>query len=475
MKTKQLLLKNTKKIHFIGIGGTGMGSIATILAEKKYKISGSDIKQSKITRYLKKLGVKIYNIHSKLNINNPDIVVFSSAIKKNNIELITAKKYGIKILHRSEILSEIIKMVNNSIAITGTHGKTTTTSMIFSIYYEGGFRPNLVNGGLVKLIGKYSTIGKDSNIIVEADESDASLLNLKPKNIVITNIDTDHLHEYKGNFNKLQETFIQFANNIPKDGYVIICLDNKIIQNKIKKIKSKIITYGFNKNADLRIISYKQKQQIGFFKLLIKNDKTMNVSVNLPGKHNALNATAAIAISKQEKIKDKYILKALKNYKGTKRRFEIIGKFILQNINKKFFNVIIIDDYGHHPTAIRENIITIKEGWPNRKIIMIFQPHRYTRTKNLFNQFVKELLKADKILILNIFSSGEKKINKINNKILSKAINKKNINKSIAINNNNEIIIYLKKILCNNSVIITQGAGDLNKILKLFYQYKSKS
>ncbi|ALD15175.1 UDP-N-acetylmuramate--alanine ligase [Buchnera aphidicola (Aphis glycines)] len=458
-------LKNKKfnKIHFIGIGGSGMNGIALILLQLGYKISGSDLVKNEITEKLKKLGAIIYFHHAKKHIKNIDLIVISSAIPLTNPEIIEAKKKKIPILLRAEML-KMLMQDKFGIAISGTHGKTTTTSMIFDIFNENKLDPTVINGGLIRSINSYSKLGNSDYLIVEADESDSSFLYLTPKIIIVTNIEPEHMNYYNNDFNLLKKSFLKFISTIPLDSTVILCIDNTAIQEIIPKIKCKIITYGFNKNSEFCISCYKQTNFISYFTLVRKKQFNLSVTLKIPGKHNALNATAAIAIATYKQISDQKILKSLKNFQGTYRRFEYLGKISIKKSNVFKKNIMLIDDYGHHPTEISQNIKTIRTSWPKKNLIMIFQPHRYTRTYNLYDDFVNVLSQVDILFMLDVYSANENIISGADSKTLLKDIKKiKNMN-VILIKNHKIILNLIAPYLNGNDIILIQGAGDIEKV-----------
>ncbi|PPI88013.1 UDP-N-acetylmuramate--L-alanine ligase [Candidatus Pantoea edessiphila] len=451
-------------IHLVGIGGCGMGGIAKILISEGYYISGSDIEPNAITKYLSQLGAKIYFNHYAGNINcTTDVVVFSSAISRNNPELIYAKKKNIPIISRAEMLAELMRF-SYGIAISGTHGKTTTTAMLSSIYIEGGLDPTFINGGILKIEDTQAHLGDNNYFIAEADESDASFLHLKPIVAIVTNIESDHMDTYQGNFENLKQTFINFLHKLPFYGYIVMCIDDMVIHDLIPRIDRKIITYGFSKKADFRIENYVQHGTKSYFRLVIKNQSCLKIILNAPGKHNALNATAAIAVSYKEGIDEKSIINALQYFKGIKRRFDFLGKFSTQLINGKIGDIVLIDDYGHHPTEISVTIKSVRSGWPKRKLIMIFQPHRYTRTRDMIYSFADVLSKVDELILLNVYSAGEKIIPDADSNSLCKAIrNLKKID-PVLITENNIIPDILSSMISGYDVILTQGAGNVGKI-----------
>ncbi|QJC28104.1 UDP-N-acetylmuramate--L-alanine ligase [Enterobacteriaceae endosymbiont of Plateumaris braccata] len=470
-------MDNIHNIHFIGIGGFGMGGIAYILVKQGYKISGSDIISNEITNSLISLGVKIYFQHNAKNINNTNVVVVSSAIKDNNPEIIAAKKNNIIIISRAKMLSEIMRFYY-SITITGSHGKTTTTAMIYYIYSLLGFDPTFINGGILKKSSLYAHLGKSKYFIAEADESDASFLNLRPIINVITNIEDEHLEYYQYNIEILKKNFLNYLKNIPFYGCIIICIDNLAIRDLLKNnlIHNNIITYGFSKDADIKIYNYQQCNLKSKFNLLkVKENISLEVSLNLPGKHNVLNATAAFAVSSYTGMNYKNILKALENFSGIKRRFDILGTFEYKK-NNLINNITLIEDYGHHPTEINVTINTVREIWPQKKIIMIFQPHRYSRTANLLNKFIKTLSTVDVLFILNVYSAGEDYISGGDSISLYKGIkNYGKINPIFGLGKNyHEIIINLYSKFTKNDILLIQGAGDINKISSLLVKKKFK-
>lgn len=470
-------INKTKYIHFIGIGGIGMSGIAKILLFQGYRITGSDVLNNKIVKNLIKLGIKIFFNHKKENIKNSSIVIYSSAIDKNNPEIIAAKKNKIPIFKRAQILFELMRF-SHSIAVSGTHGKTTTTAMIIDIYKNSGLDPTFINGGLIKPQNINAYLGKSKYFITEADESDQSFLYLKPSIIIVTNIERDHMDFYKGNFEKIKESFIKFLNNLPCYGLAILCIDDPVIRLVISKIKCSFITYGFSYDADVRIINYKQIKKKSVFIISRKKKIDLKFTLNLPGYHNVLNAAAAIAVSTEEKIKDCFILNSLKNFQGVYRRFDLLGNFFMFNINYEKISITLIDDYGHHPTELKMVIRTIKKGWPKRRIIMIFQPHKYTRTRDFYNSFIKILEEVNILLILNIYPAGENPIKGIHSKLLCRDIKERGKVNPIFIKKRKNIMDVLVKIAKNNDLILTQGAGDvgelLHNLIKLNYFFIDK-
>lgn len=448
-----------------------MGGIALVLLQLGYKITGSDLLQNQMTQRLIKAGAEICFQHSEKNIKNTDFIIISSAISLKNKEIIAANKKNIPVLLRAEML-QILMQFKFGIAISGTHGKTTTTAMIVETYITSGRDPTFINGGLIKSLNTFSKLGSSPYFIVEADESDSSFLCLKPKIAIVTNIESDHIDHYNGSFNRLKNGFLNFINQIPLYGIVIVCIDNSAISSILHKIKCKIITYGFRKNADICISCYRQSSFTGFFKLTLKDRSDVNITLNIPGKHNALNAAAAVALAIQQGIKSNDIITALKNFQGTVRRFEFIGDFIIKNSIINQNSTMIIDDYGHHPTELYETIKTIRVSWPNKKLIMIFQPHRYTRTHNLYYDFIRVLSNVDALLILNVYSSNEPFIQGADSQSLYKDIKKITKIDATFISDHKFILSAIIPKLNGDDIILIQGAGNIERIVHNIFNKK---
>ncbi len=445
-----------RKIHMIGVGGSGMIGVATILQKLGFKVTGSDLATTDELKALKKLGAKVQVGHEPKYIKNADLVVASSAISKNNPELMYARKSHLTIIPRAEMLGTLMKPYR-SIAVAGSHGKTSTTSIIASIFNAAGLSPTYVIGGQVLSVGRSSNLGDGNYIIVEADESDGSFLHLQPDVAVITNVDNDHLSFYESSQEKLNQSFINFAENLPFYGHIFLNFDDLNIRKIAKDIHRKQITFGFTSKNRFQILDVKLIDGNQKFKLkdhLLK--KHYKFSTNLSGKHNLYNVVAAICVALEENISIKYISKGLSNFQGVGRRFEIFS------IKLKSHSVALIDDYGHHPAEILATILAAREKFPRKKICMVFEPHRYTRTKELFDDFVKVLSKVDALLLLDIYPASEKPIRGISSKKLISEINKNHNNaKYIA---NEKVMSWLDVNHKNFEVLITQGAGTISKL-----------
>ncbi|AMA65103.1 UDP-N-acetylmuramate--L-alanine ligase [Candidatus Arsenophonus lipoptenae] len=457
-------MRRVKHIHFVGIGGAGMGGIAEVLANEGYEISGSDLLPNIITDQLTQLGVKIFFNHKPENISNACVVVISTAISSDNPEIIAARKARIPIIKRAKMLAELMRF-RHGIAIAGTHGKTTTTAIIASIYAQAGLDPTFINGGLIKSAGVHARLGTSRYLIVEADESDLSFLHLQPLIAVITNIEADHMDTYDGDFEKLKQTFIRFLHNLPFYGRVILCIDDPVVRSILPSINRYITTYGFSVDADFRLLSYEQQGNQCFF--TIRRDKiNSHFILNAPGRHNALNATAALAVAMEEGINNNDILTALRTFQGTRRRFDVLGNFPLLNINGKNGSVMLVDDYGHHPTEVNATIEAAKDGWPDKRIIMVFQPHRYTRTRDLYHDFVNILEQVDILLMLNVYSAGEEPILGADSRSLCRTISNRGKLDPIFIADHESISYVLAQIIEDNDLIFMQGAGNIGKIAR---------
>ena len=450
-------LKKIKHIHFVGIGGSGMIGIAYLLLRKGYKVSGSDINKSKPLSDLRKIGAKVSYTHNEKNLGKADLVVMSSAIKTSNPEYRSAKRKGITIIPRAQMLGSLMRGYE-SIAIAGSHGKTTTTSMIANIFSEALLSPTYIVGGKVLGIGKNSELGSGNYLIAEADESDGSFLHLQPDVGVFTNIDNDHLSYYDNDMDKLLNSFQMFAENIPFYGALILNGDDKNVRKVAKRISRRQISFGFFAASDYQISNATYKNNYQSFNLADHIEKKNYLfSLPMPGKHNLYNAAAAIAASIEEGIPIKSIQQGLKNFKGVSRRFE------KHEIKIKKKKIILIDDYGHHPEEIRSTINAIQQAFPKKKICMIFQPHRYTRTAQLYNDFIDVLSMPDSLLLFNIYPASEVPIKGISSKTLLESIKQKGkLNASLT--SDKSILNDIKNSSADFDILVTQGAGSISSI-----------
>lgn len=452
-------MSSIKSIHLIGIGGAGMSGIAEILHNQNYSVSGSDLEDTNVTKRLKNLGVKIFKGHKENNVLKKDLVVISSAISKKNVELKKAISMGIPVIPRAEMLANLM-MLKNSIAVAGSHGKTTVTCIMAHIFTEAGLDPTYIIGGKVKSFESNAKLGLGEHIIAEADESDGSFLNLRPLKALVTNIDNDHLGTYGNDFNNLKKSFKKFCLSLPFQGYLIANGDDPSIKNIIKNIPRNSFSFGKDKSNDYQIKDIKQNIRGTSFKLkdnFVKKDYSFSMSMH--GEHNVMNATSAIIAAIQENIDLSIIKKSLKTCSSIERRFEIISHDIF---SKK---ITLVDDYGHHPKEIKYSHDTASEIWKNKKKIVVFQPHRYTRTKDLFDEFIKTLLNIENLLLLDIYPASEKIIKGYEGKDLFQAL-KKNGSNVVFCQNHTEVIEKLENMTTGNEVIITQGAGTTSDLAR---------
>ena len=452
-------MSSIKNIHLIGIGGAGMSGIAEILHNQNYSVSGSDLEDTNVTKRLKNLGVKIFKGHKENNVLKKDLVVISSAISKTNIELKKAISMGIPVIPRAEMLANLM-MLKNSIAVAGSHGKTTVTCIMAHIFTEAGLDPTYIIGGKVKSFESNAKLGLGEHIIAEADESDGSFLNLRPLKALVTNIDNDHLGTYGNDFNNLKKSFKKFCLSLPFQGYLIANGDDPSIKNIIKNIPRNSFSFGKDKSNDYQIKDIKQNIRGTSFKLkdnFVKKDYSFSMSMH--GEHNVMNATSAIIAAIQENIDLSIIKKSLKTCSSIERRFEIVSHDIF---SKK---ITLVDDYGHHPKEIKYSYDTASEIWKNKKKIVVFQPHRYTRTKDLFDEFIKTLLNIENLLLLDIYPASEKIIKGYEGKDLFQAL-KKNGSNVVFCQNHTEVIEKLENMTTGNEVIITQGAGTTSDLAR---------
>ncbi|WP_283596991.1 UDP-N-acetylmuramate--L-alanine ligase [Photobacterium phosphoreum] len=453
-------MRRVERIHFVGIGGAGMSGIAEVLVNEGYRISGSDIAPNAVTDRLTEKGAEIFFGHAAENVNGASVVVASTAINKQNPELLAATELRIPVVRRAEMLAELMRY-RHGIAIAGTHGKTTTTALATQIYSEAGLDPTFVNGGLVKSAGTNARLGCSRYLIAEADESDASFLHLQPMVCVVTNIEADHMDTYGGDFEVLKQTFIDFIHNLPFYGLAVMCIDDPVVRELLPRVGRPMLTYGFAEDADVRLVNYTQTGQQGHFTVLRNDKPALHITLNIPGKHNALNATAAIAVATEEGVSDDAIMRALVEFEGTGRRFDHLGEFATGN-----GNVMLVDDYGHHPSEVDVTIQAARAGWPDKRLVMIFQPHRYSRTRDLYDDFANVLEQVDVLVMLDVYSAGETPIAGADSRSLCRTIRSRAKIDPIFVPQAENLPAILANIIKNDDLVLTQGAGDVGKIAR---------
>lgn len=448
-------MRRIKRIHFVGIGGTGMCGIAEILYNQGYLVSGSDIAETPVTTRLSQLGLQITIDHKEENVKGVDVVVVSSAIDSENPELKAATELRIPIVRRAEMLAELMRY-RHGIAVAGTHGKTTTTSLIASVLGEAGFDPTFIIGGLLNKTKSNAQLGASRYLVAEADESDASFLHLQPMVVVLTNIDADHLVAYENDFEKLKLGFVNFIHNLPFYGLLIACVDDPGVREILPLIHRSVITYGLEHEADFQAINVKQKSGTVNFEVKRPNNiRNLQVKLEMPGKHNVLNSLATIALASEEGVKDQAIVNGLANFSGVGRRFEIHGRF-----KARCGSFLLVDDYGHHPSEVHATVEAVRSGWKDHRLVMVYQPHRYTRTRELFDDFVKVLSEVDYLILLDVYAAGEDKIEGATGEDLFKAIDRQSKVKCVFVNSVRDVPDTLQPILQNRDIILTQGAGE---------------
>ena len=452
--------RKIKHIHFVGIGGIGMSGIAELLLNLGFDISGSDISNNENVERLKILGAIIFHGHNPENIKGCDVLVYSSAVSLNNSEIIRAKQMGLPVIKRAEMLGELINLKETSIAISGTHGKTTTSSMIGSMLTYAGKEPTLVVGGLVQNLNSNSKLGEGQIIVVEADEFDRSFLSLKPTIAIVNNIELEHTDCYK-DLNDLENSFLQFCQSVPFYGSVLLNIDSFSIKNILHKIERPVTTYGMSRDAAFRAKELEFKENKSTYSLFRAEENLGKIHLNVPGEHNIMNSLGAVALGFELGLSFNSIKNGLLDYKGVRRRFDIKGSHN---------DVMVVDDYAHHPTEVFTTIEAAKKGW-DRKLIVVFQPHLFTRTKEFYKEFAKSLEKADFIIITSIYPSREKPIPGITSKLISDYIDKTKKDVLFNVNDVDQAITILNEIAKPGSMILTLGAGDIwrfsDKYLKI--------
>lgn len=453
------VMRRISHIHFVGIGGSGMCGIAEVLLTQGYQVSGSDLNAGAAVQRLEALGARICIGHTAANIEGTDVVVVSTAINQKNPEVEAALAARIPVVRRAEMLAELMRF-RHGIAVAGTHGKTTTTSLIASILAEAGQDPTFVIGGKLTQAGTNARLGESRYLVAEADESDASFLHLQPMVSIVTNIDADHMSTYGGDFEKLKQTFIEFLHNLPFYGLAVVCTDDEVVQELIPRIARPLLTYGVNDNADFRAVNFSQVgREIHFKVLRPEGFAPLDISLKIPGRHNMLNALAAIAVATDEGISDQAIVKGLANFQGVGRRFQQLGNFAVGS-----GEIMLVDDYGHHPREVEAVIKAVREGWPERRLVMVYQPHRFTRTRDLYEDFVKVLSSVDTLVLLDVYAAGEASIPGADGRSLSGSIRQRGKLDPLFVDDNAELENLLADVLKPGDILLTQGAGDVGGI-----------
>jgi UDP-N-acetylmuramate--alanine ligase len=461
-----------KHIHFVGIGGAGMSGIAEVFVNMKYQVSGSDLMDNPVTQRLANLGIKIYVGHASEQVKGANVVVTSTAVKSDNPEVVEAKNRNIPVVPRALMLAELLRL-RTGIAIAGAHGKTTTTSLIASILAAADMDPTFVIGGKLEAAGCHAKLGSGEFIVVEADESDASFLYLQPVLAVVTNIDADHMETYGYDFNKLKQTFVEFLQHLPFYGMAVICIDDANIREVMPAITKSITTYGLSEDAQVRATNIQHSNhQMKFTAVIGVNGsaRRLDITLNLPGLHNIQNALAAIAVANEICVPDAAIVRALAEFKGVERRFQQFGE-IRVSMQKSF---TLIDDYGHHPAEMEATMKAARGAFPGRRLVVAFQPHRYTRTRDVFEDFTRVLSQADVLLLTEVYPAGEDPIVAADSKSLARSIRVLGKVEPIYIEDIDDLSIAILDVVQDNDIVLVMGAGSVAKVAPHIAQMESK-
>jgi UDP-N-acetylmuramate--alanine ligase len=451
-----------KRVHFVGIGGAGMSGIAEVLATQRYQVSGSDLNVSAVTRRLAGLGIAIAIGHDAANIAGADVVVVSTAVAPDNPEVVAARERGIPVVPRALMLAELMRL-KTGIAVAGTHGKTTTTSLIASVLAEGGLDPTFVIGGRLLSADANARLGSGDFLVAEADESDASFLYLTPALAVITNIDADHMETYDHDFAKLKRAFVDFAQRLPFYGVVVLCVDDANVREVLPAITKPMVTYGFAADARLQAIGTEHRAQTMRFVARSAGLPDLPIELNLPGMHNVENALAAIAIGREVGVPDAAIARALAEFKGVGRRFQRYGEVALGVGD----TCALIDDYGHHPVEMAATIAAVRGSYPGRRLVLVFQPHRYTRTRDLFEDFVKVLSTVDALVLVDVYPAGEAAIVAADGRALARAVRVAGRVEPVFVETIADVPAAVRAIASAGDVVVTMGAGSIGQVPSL--------
>ena len=446
-------------IHFVGIGGVGMAGIAEVLLNLGYDVQGSDLRGSRTTERLERLGASCFQGHSAENVKRADVVVVSSAIAETNPEVVEAHRRRIPVVQRAEMLGELMRF-RQGIAVAGTHGTTTTTSLVASVLAEGGLDPTFVIGGRLISADANARLGAGKFLVAEADESDASFLHLQPTMAIVTNVDADHLSHYEGDMQRLRQAFVEFLHNLPFYGTAIMCRDDDITAELIPEVGRRVISYGFSDYADLRAFDVVKHGLRTRFKVSRRGeDRYHQYEINLPGQHNVRNALAAIAVGLEHGVHVAAINKALKDFPGIDRRLQVLG-----TVATPRGNVTFVDDYGHHPTELAATLSAVRDAWPGRRLVVAFQPHRYSRTHALLDEFAQVLCACDVLVISSVYAAGEAPIPGADGQALARAVRVRGTVEPVYVEHVEELAEALRPMLADGDIVLTLGAGNIGAV-----------
>lgn len=452
-------MRRIRNIHFIGIGGAGMSGIAEVMLNQGYRVSGSDLKEGDTTERLQRLGATIHIGHAAENAQTADVVVVSSAIDESNPEIGFARERRLPVVPRAEMLAELMRY-RHGIAVAGTHGKTTTTSLLASVLAQGGLDPTFVIGGLLNSAGSNAKLGSGRYFVAEADESDASFLHLQPVTSIVTNIDADHMPTYENDFGRLKKTFVDFLHNLPFYGLAVVCIDDPVVREILPDVGRQVLTYGFSEDADYRATELRQEGMRSRFRVIRPDDADpLDISLNMPGRHNVLNALAVIAVTTDEGMSGAAIVSGIEEFTGVGRRFQTYGEFPVGD-----GKILFVDDYGHHPREVQAIIDAVRSGWPGRRLVMVFQPHRYSRTRDCYEDFVHTLSQVDRLVLLDVYPAGEAVIADADGRSLARSIRARGQVEPLFVETTGEVREVLQAVLEPGDILITQGAGDIGNL-----------
>ncbi len=466
--TREPMMRRIQRIHFVGIGGSGMSGIAEVLAGLSYQVSGSDIAENSSIDRLRGLGISVAIGHKPSHVEGADVLVVSSAINESNPEIKAARELRIPIVPRAEMLAELMRY-RFSVAVAGTHGKTTTTSLIASLMAEAGLDPTFVIGGVLNNLGTNAQLGASEYLVVEADESDASFLHLLPMMSVITNVEPDHMEHYEGDVRAYKQAFVEFLHNLPFYGVALVCLDDPGVRELLPSISRQVVTYGFADEADYRLESLRFSGTQSQFTLHRKAmGDALALILPMPGVHNALNAAAAVAVCSELGVSDDALTRGLKSFEGVGRRFSVLGDITWQD-----GDALLVDDYGHHPTELKATILAAREAYPDRRLVMVFQPHRYSRTRDCYDEFVDVLSTVDALVLLDVYAAGEEEIVGADSRALARSIRQMGFVDPVLLSDNGQLPSRLIKFLTNDDVLVMQGAGNIGRLARMLSEATS--
>lgn len=452
-------MRRIHHIHLVGIGGVGMGGIAEVLLNLGYAVQGSDLKESAMTARLARLGATIHIGHHAGNITGADVVVVSTAIDADNPELVAARTQRKPVVRRAEMLAELMRF-RYAIAVSGSHGKTTTTSLVASVLAEAGEDPTFVIGGRLKSADSNGRLGAGNYLVAEADESDASFMHLQPMIAVVTNIDSDHLGTYGGDIARLRHSFVEFLHNLPFYGLAVLCLDDPGVAAIVAQVQRPLLTYGFTAGADVRAIELRADGLRSHFQVTRPGcSEPLEVTLNLPGRHNVQNALAAIALAQELELEDGAVQRALAGFQGIERRLQVLG-----TLQTGHGQALLVDDYAHHPTEIDATMRAARDAWPGRRLVVAFQPHRFTRTRDLLDDFADVLSGADKLLVAEVYSAGEDPIAGADGRAICRAVRSRGLVEPVFVPKLERLPRLLAGVLQDGDVVLTLGAGDIGAV-----------